>query len=104
MTQIILLVGILCLAVAAMFVFLAAKYDLLDTAIATVIIVFIAAGAVAAFVAIYKLDGTSFDTYIPLLKSIDHNKTRVVSENGNVKEIYITVNDKEYHFEIEEAE
>jgi len=104
MTQIILFVGILCLAVAAMFVFLAAKYDLLDTAIATVIIVFIAAGAVAAFVAIYKLDGTFFDTYIPLLKSIDHDKTKVISENGDVKEIYITVNDKEYHFEIEEGE
>jgi len=102
MTQIFLLVGILCLAVATMFVFLAAKYDLLDAPIATVIIVFIVAGAAAAFVAIYKLDGTSFDTYIPLLKSIDHNKTRVVSENGDVKEIYITVNGEEYHFEIEE--
>ena len=103
MTQIFLLVGILCLAVAVMFVFLAAKYDLLDKPIATVIIVFIVAGAVAAFVAIYRLDATSFDTYIPLLKSIDHDKTKVISENGDVKEIYITVNGEEYHFEIKEV-
>lgn len=103
MTQIFLLVGILCLAVAVMFVFLAAKYDLLDTPIATVIIVFIVAGAVAAFVAIYRLDATSFDTYIPLLRAIDHDKTKVISENGDVKEIYITVNGEEYHFEIKEV-
>lgn len=102
MTQIFLLVGILCLAVAVMFVFLAAKYDLLDTPIATVIIVFIVAGAVAAFVAIYRLDATSFDTYIPLLRAIDHDKTKVISENGDVKEIYITVNGEAYHFEIKE--
>lgn len=103
MTQIILLVGILCLAIAAMLVFLVAKYDALDAPIASVIIVFIVAGAVAALVAMSKLDVTSFDTYIPLLKSIDHDKTRVISENGDVKEIYITVNGEEYHFEIKDG-
>lgn len=102
MTQIFLVVGILCLAVAAVFVSLAAKYDLLDAPIAIAIIVFIVAGAVATLVAVCKLDGTFFDTYIPLLKSIDHDKTRVISENGDVKEIYITVNGEEYHFEIKE--
>lgn len=102
MTQIFLLVGILCLAVAVMFVFLAAKNDALDVPIASVIIVFIVAGAVAALVVMYKLDDTYFDTYIPLLKAIDHDKTSVVSENGDVKEIYITVNGEEYHFEIKE--
>ena len=102
MTQIFLFVGILCLAVAAMFVFLVAKNDALDAPIASVIIVFIVAGAVASLVVMYKLDNTYFDTYIPLLKAIDHDKTRVVSENGDVKEIYITVNGEEYHFEIKE--
>lgn len=103
MTQIFLLVGILCLAVAAMFVFLVAKNDALDTPIASVIIVFIVAGAVAELIAMYKLDDTYFDTYIPLLKSIDHDKTKVISENGDVKEIYITVNGEKYHFEIKEV-
>ena len=102
MTQIFLLVVILCLAVAAMLVFLVAKNDALDAPIASVIIVLIVAGAVAALFAMSKLDVTSFDKYIPLLKSVDHDKTRVVSEKGDVKEIYITVNGEEYHFEIKE--
>jgi hypothetical protein len=87
-----------------MFVFLVAKNDALDAPIASVIIVFIVVGAVAELIAMYKLDATSFDTYIPLLQSIDHDKTKVISENGDVKEIYITVNGEEYHFEIEEGE
>ena len=102
MTQIFLLLCIICLAVAAMFIFLAAKNDALDAPIASVIIVFIVVGAVATLVAMYKLDDTYFDTYISLLKSIDHDKTRVVSENGKVKEYYITVNGEEYHFKIKE--
>lgn len=103
MTQIFLLVGILCLAVATMLVYLIAKDDLLDYSIALSIIIFIVAGSITMFIAMYKLGATSFDTYIPLLISIDHDKTRVVSENGDVKEIYITVNGEEYHFEIKEV-
>lgn len=102
MTQFFLLLCIICLAVAAVFVFLVAKNDALDAPIASVIIVFIVVGAVAALVAMYNLNDTYFDTYIPLLKSIDHDKTRVVLENSDVKEIYITVNGEEYHFEIKE--
>lgn len=102
MTQIILLVGIICSAVSFLFLYLAAKSDNLDISIAVLIGIPIFVSNVTMYVAMYKLDDTYFDTYIPLLKSIDHDKTRVISENGDVKEIYITVNGEEYHFEIKE--
>lgn len=103
MTQIILLVGIICSAVSFLFLYLATKSDKLDIQIAVLIGVPILVSNITMYYVMYKLDGTSFDTYIPLLKSIDRDKTRVVSENGDVKEIYITVNDEEYHFEIKEV-
>ena len=32
----------------------------------------------------------------------DHDKTRIVKENGETKELYITIDGKEYHFEFKE--
>ena len=32
----------------------------------------------------------------------DHDKTRVIKENGKTKELYVTINGEEYHFVFEE--
>ena len=56
----------------------------------------------ASFICVFKLDDTNVDDYRPLLKAIDHDKTKIITENGEAKEYYITVNGKEYHFKIEE--
>lgn len=103
MTQIFLLVGIICSTASLVFLYLAAKSDKLDIQIAVLIGIPILVSNITMYAAMYKLDDTYFDTYIPLLKSIDHDKTKVISENGDVKEIYITVNGEEYHFEIKEV-
>lgn len=35
-------------------------------------------------------------------KHTDHDKTRVIKENGKTKELYVTINGEEYHFEFKE--
>ena len=40
--------------------------------------------------------------YDKLIKNIDHDKTKVIKENDDIAEIYITVNGEEYHFVLEE--
>jgi hypothetical protein len=32
----------------------------------------------------------------------DHDKTRIVKENGKTKELYITIDGEEYHFDFKE--
>lgn len=55
-----------------------------------------------AFVAIYYL--LDLGTLYPLIKNIDKTKTKVIVENKEPKEMYVTVNGKEYHFEFATAE
>lgn len=40
----------------------------------------------------------------PLFTHIDHSKTRTIKENGAVTDLYLTIDGKEYHFELEEVE
>lgn len=40
----------------------------------------------------------------PLFTHIDHSKTKTIKENGNVTDLYLTIDGKEYHFEFEEVE
>ena len=37
-----------------------------------------------------------------LQKHIDHDKSRVIKENGKTKELYVTIDGEEYHFVFEE--
>lgn len=40
----------------------------------------------------------------PLFTHIDHAKTKTIKENGEVTDLYLTIDGKEYHFEFEEVE
>ena len=40
--------------------------------------------------------------YDKLIKNIDHDKTKVIKENDDIAEIYITVNGEEHHFILKE--
>lgn len=42
--------------------------------------------------------------YDTLIKNIDHDKTKIVKENDEITEIYITVNGEEHHFIFKENE
>ena len=40
----------------------------------------------------------------PLYNHIDHSKTRTIKENGEVTDLYLTIDGKENHFEFETKE
>lgn len=40
--------------------------------------------------------------YDKLIKNIEHDKTKIIKENDDVTEIYITVNGEEHHFVFKE--
>lgn len=40
---------------------------------------------------------------IPLYGHIDHSKTKTIKENGEVTDLYLTIDGKEYHFEFGEV-
>lgn len=40
--------------------------------------------------------------YDKLIQNIDRNKTKVIKEDDEITDIYITVNGEEYHFKIKE--
>mgnify|MGYP007038178778 CR=1 FL=1 len=44
------------------------------------------------------------DDVIELTDHIDHSKTKTIEENGEVTDLYLTIDGKEYHFEFEEVE
>lgn len=42
--------------------------------------------------------------YDKLIKNIDYDKTKVIKENDDIAELYITVNGEEHHFVFKEEE
>ena len=42
------------------------------------------------------------DDLTPLYGHIDHSKTRTLKENGEVTDLYLTIDGTEYHFELKE--
>lgn len=76
--------------------------DSLDNVLGVFILLSSGIALLASFISVIMLDDTEVDDYRPLLKAIDHDKTRIISENGEPKEYYITVNGEEYHFKFKE--
>ena len=46
------------------------------------------------------LDDGGYESIVPLLGHIDEDKTKVTEIKGKVTELWITVDGKEYHFEL----
>lgn len=104
MTAILLILTTLMTAVAFVMTLKGIAEDDISCLIGVFILVPSGIALLASFICVFMLDGTEVDTYRPLLEVIDHDKTRIVSENGEPKEYYITVNGEEYHFEISKGE
>lgn len=45
---------------------------------------------------------TLYEDVSIISKHTDHDKTRVIKENGKTKELYVTIDGEEYHFVFEE--
>ena len=44
------------------------------------------------------------DDLTPLYGHIDHSKTRTLEENGEVTDLYLTIDGTEYHFELKDGD
>ena len=89
-------------AVAFVFTFKGIVEDEIDNVIGVAILASSGIALLASFICVIMLDDTDVDDYRLLLKTIDHDKTKIISENGEAKEYYITVNGEEYHFKVKE--
>ena len=102
MVTILLIITTLMAAVAFMMTLKGIIDNEIDETFGIVILVSSGMSLLASFICVVMLDGTNVDDYKPLLKAIDHDKTKIISENGEAKEYYITVNGEEYHFKVKE--
>lgn len=102
MVAMLLIITTLMTAVSFMLTFKCIAEDNLDNVVAVFILIPSGIALLASFICVIMLDDTDVDDYRPLLKAIDHDKTKIISENGEAKEYYITVNGEEYHFKVKE--
>lgn len=102
MVMMLLIITTLMTAAAFVFTFKAIVEDNIDSVIGFAVLVLSGIALLASFICVFMLDGTEVDDYRPLLEAIDHDKTKIISENGETKEYYITVNGEEYHLKVKE--
>lgn len=102
MVAILLILATLMSAAAFMLTLKCIAEDNLDNVVGAFILTLSGIALLASFISVIMLDGTNVDDYRPLLEAIDHDKTKIISENGEAKEYYITVNGEEYHFKVKE--
>lgn len=95
-----LIIGVTCgFFVLLCAIILFAKHDE-DDIIITSIIIFAADLILLLLIALSVV----WPETIILNKNIEHDKTKIIEENGEPTELYITVNGEEYHFTFKEEE
>ena len=60
-------------------------------------------GCLLILVSLLTFD-TLYEDMSIISKHTDHDKTRVIKENGKTKELYVTIDGEEYHFVFEEEQ
>lgn len=95
---IILVVGFFCIAIAAGYVVIesnATEGEKLLVGSLSII------GCLLIVACLIQYDTLYEDASI-ISEHTDHDKTRVIKENGKTKELYVTIDGEEYHFVFEE--
>lgn len=96
--MIILVVGFFCMVIAAGYVVIESE--------ATEGEKFLVGGLSVIGYLLMLLGLLAYDTLYEdmsiISKHTDHDKTRVIKENGKPKELYVTIDGEEYHFVFEE--
>ena len=94
---IILVVGFFCIAIASGYVVIeseATEGEKLLVGSLSII------GCLLILVSLIMYD-TLYEDMSIISKHTDHDKTRVIKENGKTKELYVTIDGEEYHFVFE---
>lgn len=95
--MIILVAGFFCIAIAAGYVVIeseATEGEKLLVGSLSII------GCLLILVSILTFD-TLYEDMSIISEHTDHDKTRVIKENGKTKELYVTIDGEEYHFVFE---
>ncbi len=95
---IMLVVGFFCIAIASGYVVIeseATEGEKLLVGSLSII------GCLLIVVCLIQYDTLHEDMSI-ISEHTDHDKTRVIKENGKTKELYVTIDSEEYHFVFEE--
>lgn len=95
---IVLVVGFFCIAIASGYVVIestATEGEKLLVGSLSVI------GCLLIVLCLLTFD-TLYEDVSIISKHTDHDKTRVIKENGKTKELYVTIDGEEYHFVFEE--
>lgn len=96
--MIILVVGFICIGVASGYVVIesnATEGEKLLVGSLSII------GCLLIVACLIQYD-TLYEDVSIISKHTDHDKTRVIKENGKTKELYVTIDGEEYHFVFEE--
>lgn len=95
---IILIVGFFCIAIASGYVVIESTATEGEKFLVGSLSVI---GCLLILLALLCYD-TLYEDMSVLSKHTDHDKTRVIKENGKTKELYVTIDGEEYHFVFEE--
>ena len=95
---IILVVGFFCIAIASGYVVIESMATEGEKVLVGSLSII---GCLLILVSLLTFD-TLYEDMSIISKHTDHDKTRVIKENGKTKELYVTINGEEYHFEFKE--
>ena len=94
---IILVVGFFCIAIASGYVVIESEASEGEKVLVGSLSII---GCLLILVSILTYD-TLYEDMSIISKHTDHDKTRVIKENGKTKELYVTIDGEEYHFVFE---
>ena len=95
---IILIVGFFCIAIASGYVVIESNASEGEKVLVGSLSII---GCLLILVSLLTFD-TLYEDMSIISKHTDHDKTRVIKENGKTKELYVTIDGEEYHFVFEE--
>lgn len=95
---IVLVVGFFCIAIASGYVVIESMATEGEKVLVGSLSVI---GCLLILLSLFTFDTLYEDASI-ISKHTDHDKTRVIKENGKTKELYVTIDGEEYHFVFEE--
>lgn len=96
--MIILVVGFFCMVIAAGYVVIESEANEGEKLLVGSLSII---GCLLILISLLTYD-TLYEDMSIISEHTDHDKTRVIKENGKPKELYVTIDGEEYHFVFEE--
>lgn len=99
-----ILLFLLIFVVVSIFALMLVIKGISDDSKEVVLVILVVYGILTGLVLLWLISpllDSKYHSVKPLINHIDESKTKIVEENEECKELYITVDSKEYHFVFE---